>query len=342
MKAPKLLLLVFAGLLLFAACKNHKNKSNKNTNNQTQISDSSSIESLSKQIRQNPKNAELFKMRSKLYVEEGKPTEAINDLHIALKLDSLDRETYYSLIDLNMRLGQSGKAKETAEKCLTVHEGDKEALLRLAQIHFYVRNYTQALEYIRLIKSYNHQDADSYFIEALIYREMQKPAKAIECLQSVIEYQPNRAEAYNMLGQLLMEAGDPLALEYFKSGLRKAPKDIDLLYSLGYYYQINNYTDSAINQYNQLIAVTDSLHYGALYNSGYVQLVDKENYPEAVKFFTAAINIDSLSYKAYYNRGYAFELQERYAQARDDYNQALKIEPNYPLAIQGLNALDNK
>lgn len=342
MKAKELLLIVFAGLLFMVSCNKDKNKNNTEENGQIQVSDSTSIDAVTQQIRENPGNADLFKMRSKLYIEAGNADEAINDLHISLKLDSLDREVYYSLIDIHMKLGQSGKAKDAAEKCLSLYEGDKESLLRLAQIYFYVEDYFQAMEYIRQLKSYNHQDADSYFIEALVYQETNQPAKAIKSLQTVLEYDSEHIAAYNLLGQLMMQAGDPLALEYFRAGLMKAPENLELLYNLGYYYQQNAEADSALSQYSKMLTITDSLHYGALYNSAYVQLVYNENYSDAVELFSHAIDIDSLSHKAYYNRGYAYELMGNYSQAKADYYKALEIVPNYPLAIQGLNSLDNK
>ena len=341
MKTKGLLLIIMAGIFFLLSCNPDKKKNNSDSES-TLVSDSTSIDQLSKEIRNDPKNADLFKKRSELYASEGNLNEAINDLNISLKLDSLDRNVYYTLIDLHMKLGQSGKAKEAAEKCLKIYPGDKESLLRLAQIYYYVQDYTQALEYIRLIKSYNQQDADTYFVEALIYRETNQPVRAIKSLQTVLEYDADHIAAYNMLGQLMMQAGDPLALEYFKAGLMKAPDNLELLYNLGFYYQENAVPDSALNQYSKILGITDSLHYGALYNSAYLQLVYKENYAEAVDLFTHAIAIDSLAHKAYYNRGYAYELMGNFPMARSDYHKALEIVPNYPLAIQGLNSLDNK
>ncbi|MDA3909987.1 MAG: tetratricopeptide repeat protein [Bacteroidales bacterium] len=328
-------LLVLSG---FIAC----NPDKKDVQVTDETIDITSIESLSEQIRENPKSPELFIHRAELYAEKGNVDEAINDLNISLKLDSLNANVYYKLIDYRMLKGQSGKAKTTAETCLKRFPGDKEALLRLAQIYYYVEEYMDALEYIRQIKSYNQQDADTYFIEALIFREMNVPAKAIESLQTVLEYDSEYIAAYNLLGQLYMNAGDIIALEYYKAGLMKAPENIELLYNLGFYYQENNQPQLALEQYNKLLDVTDSNHYGALYNSAYINLVQLEKYDEAINLFTDAIKIDSTAHKAFYNRGYAYELLGKYADAKSDYFKALEIVPNYPLAVQGLNALDNK
>lgn len=325
----------------FVACNPDK-KTDEQVDEITEVTDSLSIESLSEKIRENPENPELFVKRATLYAEKGNVDEAINDLNISLKLDSLNNEVYYKLIDYHMLKGQSGKAKSAAERCLTKFSGDKEALLRLAQIYYYVEEYVDALEFIRQIKSYNKQDADTYFIEALIFRDMNVPAKAIKSLQTVLEYDSEYIAAYNLLGQLYMNAGDILALEYYKAGLMKAPENVELLYNLGYYYQENNQVKPALEQYDKLLEVTDSTHYGALYNSGYINLVRLDNYNQAINLFTDAVGIDSTAHKAFYNRGYAYELLGDYSNAKSDYYKALEIAPNYPLAVQGLNALDNK
>ncbi len=325
----------------FAACNPDK-KDVETSDEAVETTDSLSIESFSEKIRENPKNPELFIKRSELYAEKGNVDEAINDLNISLKLDSLEANVYYKLIDYHMLKGQSGKAKMAAETCLKRLPGDKEALLRLAQIYYYVEDYMQALEYVRQIKSYNHQDADTYFIEALIFREMNVPAKAIESLQTVLEYDSEYIAAYNLLGQLFMNAEDVLALEYYKAGLMKAPGNVELMYNLGFYYQENNQQQLALEQYDKLLEVTDSTHYGALYNSAYINLVHLDNYNQAIKLFTNAIAVDSTAYKAFYNRGYAYELLGKYADAKANYYKALEIVPNYPLAIQGLNTLENK
>jgi len=332
---------VFFIIVGFVACNSNK-KADQQVDETTEITDSISIESLSEKIRENPESPELFVKRAALYAEKGNVDEAINDLNISLKLDSLNNEVYYKLVDYHMLKGQSGKAKTAAENGLSKFPGDKEALLRLAQIYFYVEEYADALEFVRQIKSYNKQDADTYFIEALIFRDMNAPAKAIESLQTVLEYDSEYIAAYNLLGQLYMNAGDILALEYYKAGLMKAPENVELLYNIGYFYQENNQAELALEQYDRLLEVTDSTHYGALYNSGYINLVQLDNYNKAIDLFTDAIVIDSTAHKAFYNRGYAYELLGKYADAKSDYYKALEIVPNYPLAVQGLNALDNK
>ncbi|MFO7789601.1 MAG: tetratricopeptide repeat protein [Bacteroidales bacterium] len=306
------------------------------------VSDSLSIEQLSEKIRETPRNAVLFRKRAEMYAEKGETEKAIDDLNVALKLDSVTKSTYYKLIDQHMNLGQSGKAKEAAKACLEVHPNDKESLLRLAQIYYYVKEYNKALSYIREIKKHNKQDADTYFIQGLIYRESEKPDLAINAFQRTIEYDDEFIAAYVMLGKMLSDANDPLAGEYYKAGLRKAPDNVELHYNTGFYLQQNDMIDSALNHYQYIIDSIDDKHYGAHYNTGYIALVYQNDYNKAIAEFTEAINIDSTSHKAYYNRGYAHELKGELKEARADYNKSLEFKENYSLAIEALNMLDQQ
>ncbi|MDA3819540.1 MAG: hypothetical protein PF590_03610, partial [Candidatus Delongbacteria bacterium] len=146
-------------LLVVLSCNQGKKGDNHDhQNNEFDIAlDSMTIEQLSDEIRTTPRNADLFRKRAESYIEKGETEKAISDLNVALKLDSVTKSTYYDLIDQHMLLGQSGKAKEVANACLTIYPNDKESMLRLAQIFFYVKDYNQALSYIREIKNRNLQ-----------------------------------------------------------------------------------------------------------------------------------------------------------------------------------------
>ena len=342
---PRLLTLLFMFTVL--ACNQDGKKEDQadkvQTEDQTEQSeDSISIEQISEQIRETPRNALLFRKRAEMYADSGRIDEAISDLNVVLKLDSVTKTTYYDLIDYHMKLGQSGKAKKAAEKCLEMHPRDKESMLRLAQIYYYVQEYNKALEYIKMIKEYNLQDADTYFVQGLIYREAGKPKLAMSAFQRAVEYDQDYIAAYNMLGKMLSEAGDPLAEEYYRSGLRRAPDNLELHYNMGFYFQQNGAIDSALYHYNYIIDEIDFMHYGAHYNKGFIALVYQKDYETAIDQFSQALSVDSTAHKAYYNRGYAYELMGEFDKAREDYKHALRVKENYELAIRGLNSLDQK
>ena len=60
----------------------------------------------------------------------------------------------------------------------------------------------------------------------------------------------------------------------------------------------------------------------------------------AVDYFTKTIEINAEYTEAYYNRGFAYELLKDAPNARKDYQKTLELFPNYELAIDGMNRVE--
>jgi len=129
-------------------------------------------------------------------------------------------------------------------------------------------------------------------------------------------------------------------VDFYNGALNMNPDDVSTLYQLAIYYQEHEKLDKAMNTYRNILAV-DSTHAKSYYNMGFLKLVYAEKYDEAINYFTKAISHEPRFYQAYYNRGYAYELKEKYQQARSDYQRSLKLKPNYEKAVEGMNRLDN-
>ncbi len=323
----------FVILFLFVACSNptSKNKTEDIVNDTTLT-----IEKLNEEIRKNPENAQLFIKRSRLQIEAENIEEATNDLEIALRVDSLIPSVYNELSDLYLLRGESGKAKETLEKCLRLFPLNSEARLKLAQIYFYVQMYKEAMHEIVNLETNDLQSSDSYFVKALILNETQAFDKAIDALQKSIEYDNQNWEAYNLIGMIYYRLDDPLAVEYFITASRLFPDNLEIRFNAGLVFQNFEKYEEAMEEYEYVIAA-DPSYYQAYYNTGYIYVNSINDYESAVESFTNAIKQDSFAYKAWYNRGVSYELMGKLKLAELDYRRALEILPNYDLAVNGLN-----
>ncbi|PLX11504.1 MAG: hypothetical protein C0594_03590 [Marinilabiliales bacterium] len=336
-----ILLIVISGVLLFS-CNEEKSKTNNGELSEAASGDSiESIEQISEQIRKNPENAPLFQKRAKLWIFQGNIAEAQNDISIALKLDSLKPEYYFDQAEFFIMKGESGKAKNSIEKCLSFFPDNTEALVKLSEIYMYVKNYKESLTILKKVEELDPNIAYTYFIKGIIYKETGDTVNAIDNLLITVNKEPEFYNAYVLLGMLSSDLGDTLAIDFYKTAIRIIPNSIEAHYNLGLFYQQNSRYLAAIDMYKKIINEIDSTYFPAYYNIAYIQLQHFKEYREALDYFNKALSLNPEYVETIYNIGLCYELLKDYDKARSFYNKALEKETNYDLAIQGLNRLDD-
>ena len=112
-----------------------------------------------------------------------------------------------------------------------------------------------------------------------------------------------------------------------------------LLQDLGEKNQSDEQIEQAVEQYKIVLQIKED-HLPTLNNLGYVYMVDQDKYDEALALFDRAIAVEPNCVEAYCNRGVCYECTGRLAEAREAYEAALRILPNYDAAVLGLNRLD--
>ncbi len=340
-------------LLSFSCIKNHKTD-NKNISitktdsiqNNTESDNcltAQLIKELNKKINKTPENANLYNERSKLFIDKGQINNALKDIKKALEIDSNNASFYCTLSDIYFEMGKIQKCIGSLKKAISLNNSPKtniDALLKLAKLELYQKNYFKTLEYINDALNIDMLNPKAYFLKGFTYKEMGDTAKAVSNLQTAVEQNPEYYDAYMQLG-LIFSKKNNLAQAYFKNALKIKPESIGALYALGMAYQEDEppQIDKAVETYSEIIEI-DPAHKKAYYNIGYLNLVFLKNYNKAINNFTKAIQSDSNYFQAYYNRGYCYELLKDFNNAKKDYKKTLKIKVNYPNAIQGLNRVD--
>jgi tetratricopeptide (TPR) repeat protein len=328
---------IFA-IIFFISCNLNNNGSNEiEIVNQNK----DSIEIISDKIRETPKNPDLFEQRARLQFDKTNIEEAINDIKIALVLDSLNINYYLTLAEYNLVLGRSGIARKSLEKALEINPKNIEARLKLSQIYFYVQMYKEAMKEIMFLENNMLQNAESYFLKGLILEETESNQEAIRAYKKAIEYDKNFWQAHNHLGLIHYKFNKPIAVEYFKTAVRLFPDNLEIRLNAGITFQEFDQANLAIEQYDYILSV-DSTVYIAHYNKGYVYNELLNDYYAAIESFSKAIELDMESHQAYYNRGFAFENLGNLDAAENDYRKALEVFPNYEIAIEGLNEVIDK
>ena len=152
------------------------------------------IQEITLKLRKNPRNAELFFLRSSEYQNVNQIQNAISDIEISLALDSLMPKYYLKAVDLYMLVGKSLNSKQYLEKANRIIPKNTEILLKLAQLHFYVKQYTQSMEYLNEVMEIDRNVSDAYFVKALIYQENNDTINSLKNLHSAVEIKPDYYE----------------------------------------------------------------------------------------------------------------------------------------------------
>jgi tetratricopeptide (TPR) repeat protein len=305
------------------------------------VNDTSSLLALDKLIRDNPKNPALFARRAKLYADKKNWSQALSDVTIALRMDSLNPAYYISQAEYYIFNGEPNSAKKGLDLCLKKFPGNTDVMLKLAEIHLYLKEYGQAKMVLRDVIPINDDIAQIYFIQGLIALETKDTTGAIRNFQVAIDKDPEFYAAYIQAGKIFSVQNNPLAMQYLKSAVDLQPNMYEAHYLLGMYYQEHNMLDEAHQEYEFISTRIDSTQADPYFNRGYIEMVYRGNYPEAEKWFSKAIYWNPNYADAWYNRGFTYELDGKLSKAKEDYRKAIEIEPNFPLAIKGLNRIDD-
>lgn len=350
-----ILLLVFT--ILAYSCKKGGNGEGAEITEPKTLDDS--IQMLSDQIRQNPHDAALFVQRSDMQLIKGDLDEAINDMEIAMKVDSTNPPYYSKLASLYMlKANGSEKAKELLNKCINRYPSYPQAHIDLAKIFLYVGMFQEAMQEIQFLELNNLQNGDSYFVRGIILRKASETESdtantrkwkqdALAAFKKAVEYDTENWEAYNLIGVSLTELGDSIALEYFKTAISKFPDNQEIKYWNGWSLRNFGHYEEAKDTYIEA-AQMDSTSYwtfmaysdlGDMYSN--ISL-EPDKYSTAINYYSNAIACDTTAFETYTKRGDAYAQNKQYSLAEADYRKALKLETNYDPAIEGLNRIAGK
>jgi len=203
-----------------------------------------------------------------------------------------------------------------------------------------VGDYREALVNVNKARDINVHIPDVYFLKGLIYDENNNVEKAIENFQIAVEKKPDYYDAYILLGLLYSGMKDSLAIDYYNNALEISPNSIEANYYLALFYQENNRIEEAIKKYSFIITNLNHQDANSYHNLGFIYLEYKNEYSNAISYFDTAVSINPSFIEALFNRSYTYEKIEDYNKARVGYKNVLQLNPDYSLAIDALNRLD--
>lgn len=334
-----LVILVFTAIVLFSCQSNTEKKVVEEP-----VAEDNSIlaklDALNAKISSNPDNPEFYQERAIFYNEQEEFTQAFKDITSALEIDSTISKYHVTLSDAYLGLGKLQKTIQSLEKAIALDPENTEAYLKMAEMSLVVRDYKKTLAYIDKALQVDELESKGYLLRGVVMIENGDTLRGVRNFQKAIDVNQDYFEAHLQLGILYADKKSDLAIDYFNNALNIKPGNIDVMYFLAMYYQETENYEKAIQMYNSMLDI-DPGFYIAFYNIGYINLVYNNDFPTAIEYFTKAIDIKPDYAEAYYNRGFAYELMKDVENSQKDYQKTLEVHPNYELAIDGLNRIDN-
>ena len=130
-------------------------------------------------------------------------------------------------------------------------------------------------------------------------------------------------------------------MDYLSKAQQQFPDIPTDRYELAMYLQSHGEPEEALLHYDTIL-MKYPYNYIVLFNKGYVNFVYLMDNETALEYFNRALTINPAYIDAKYNKGRVLEQMGDYSQAAEIYKDVLRTQPDYKLAIDALNRVQNQ
>ena len=181
-----------------------------------------------------------------------------------------------------------------------------------------------------------HEGAQSNL--GILYNQLGKPQKAINCFEKAIQINPNSANAYYSLGVIFAQLGESQkAISCYEKAIQINPNHIHAHNNLGVIFAQLGESQKAINFFEKAIQINPN-HIDAHNNLGTI-LNELGESQKAISCYEKAIQINPNFANAYYNLGTILNELGESQKAINYYEKAIQINPNYIDAHNNLGVI---
>lgn len=337
--------LLFLGLLLALFACNNTPKPETNDKPQattTPKSVTEAIQLLTDSIAMDSTDAHLYVSRAKAYFANEQIGQAMVDINKALQLDPNNVETYLLLADVYYTLGDQDNIASTLNRAAEVNSLDARPLVKLAELNLLQQNYNLAFGYVDKALGLSPYNPRAYFVKGMCFMAAQQDtANALKNFQLASEQDANFYDPVEQISRIYAVQQPPYALDYLRKAQHQFPDITTTRYELALYLQSHGEPEEALLHYDTLL-MQNPENYIVLFNKGYVNYVYLEDNQTALEYFNQALAVNPSYLDALYNKGRVLEQMGDYSQAMSIYKEVLKTRPDYQLAIDAINRVQNQ
>ena len=337
--------ILFLGLLLaLFACDNTPKPEPNNTNKEptAPITVNDAIQLISDSSIMDSTNASLFLHRAKAYFANEQVGQAMVDINKALQLDPNNIETYLLLADVYYALGDQDNISSTLNKAVEINSLDARPLVKLAELNLLQQNFNLAFAYVDKALGLSTYNPKAYFVKGMCFMaSKQDTVNALKNFQLAAEQDDSFYDPVEQISRIYAIQQPPYAMDYLRKAQQQFPDIPTLRYELAMYLQSHGEPEEALAHYDTIL-MKYPYNYIVLFNKGYVNYVYLMDNEAALEYFNRALTINPAYIDAKYNKGRVLEQMGDYSQATEIYKDVLKTQPDYKLAIDALNRVQNQ
>jgi tetratricopeptide (TPR) repeat protein len=264
------------------------------------------------------------------------------DINQSLQLDPNNVDTYLLLADVYYAMGDQDNIASTLNKAVEVNSLDARPLVKLAELNLLQQNFNLAFAYVDKALSFSTYNPKAYFVKGMCYMvSKQDTVNALKNFQLASEQDENFYDPVEQISRIYAVQQPPYAMDYLRKAQQQFPDIPTARYELAMYLQSHGEPEEALLHYDTIL-MKYPYNYIVLFNKGYVNFVYLMDNETALEYFNRALTINPAYIDAKYNKGRVLEQMGDYSQAAEIYKDVLRTQPDYKLAIDALNRVQNQ
>ncbi|MGN0728861.1 tetratricopeptide repeat protein [Treponema sp.] len=252
-----------------------------------------------------------------------------------LKSDPQNTELLSSLGNLYIKSGEDDKALSYFNEVVRLDQNNAAALNALGGIYRRLKKYDESISVLERAVIVDETDVQTFYNLGFTFKLMEKYDDALQCFNKVVEENPEDVLAFNHIGSIYaLKNQHRNAVSSYMRGLKVDPNHPVLHLNLAKSYDALGEFEKSQSEYESALK-TKPGWFEAIEN--YAELLLKKNKTRtAGEIVSHALNLNPKNADMHVKLGDVYTRQSDFDNAEFEYNEALKIRPEFPKALSGL------
>jgi tetratricopeptide (TPR) repeat protein len=265
------------------------------------------------------------------YLQAGRTAEGLKTATELSDQNKDDVQLHFTLGVVLASAKQYRAAQLELERANALKPETLEILYNLGQAYLRTGESSKAELVLNRALKLKPDSPETLYLMAQVYADQTKPVDALDLLVRAHKLAPENTDIIFLLARVSMSQNYfEDAIPLLESGLKIAPKRTDLRAALGQSYFMSGKTEKAIDEFRTLIEIEPSARSYAFMGLSYRHL---GRFDEARKFFEAGLKQEPHNISCLFNVGFIEQRQGNNARAEQLFQEALRVNPNFPEAL---------